>query len=119
MSSPWTSPDPTQSDNQAGQEAHSSQPSYASPAAGTAYTAPGTQPGYTAPGPGPGYTAPGTQPGYTAAANSAPDASGYSHADRHVRRGARKRRTRRGSILWLVLDGRHSVRSAGDCRFSG
>ena len=69
MSSPWTSPDPTQSDNQAGQEAHSSQPSYAPPVAGTAYTAPGTQPAYTAPG---------TQPGSTAAANSAPDASGYS-----------------------------------------
>ena len=78
MSSPWTSPDPTQSDNQAGQEAHSSQPGYAPPAAGTAYTAPGTQSGYTAPGPGPGYTAPGPGPGYTAAANSAPDASGYS-----------------------------------------
>ena len=73
MSSPWTSPDPTQYDlghadavpPQNGQAAQAPQPAYPGPSGQPAYPGPSGQPAYAAP----------DTPG-----NSAPTASGYSQA---------------------------------------
>ena len=81
MSSPWTSPDPTQYDlghadavpPQSGQAAQAPQPAYPGPSGQPAFAPPGAGPAGVA-APQPAYAAPGT-PG-----NSAPTASGYSQA---------------------------------------
>ena len=81
MSSPWTSPDPTQYDlghadavpPQNGQAAQAPQPAYPGPSGQPAFTPPGAGPAGVA-APQPAYAAPDT-PG-----NSAPTASGYSQA---------------------------------------
>ena len=81
MSSPWTSPDPTQYDlghadavpPQNGQAAQASQPAYPGPSGQPAFAPPGAGPAGVA-APQPAYAAPDT-PG-----NSAPTASGYSQA---------------------------------------
>ncbi len=81
MSSPWTSPDPTQYDlghadavpPQNGQAAQASQPAYPGPSSQPAFAPPGAGPAGVA-APQPAYAAPDT-PG-----NSAPTASGYSQA---------------------------------------
>ena len=90
MSSPWTSPDPTQYDlghadavpPQNGQAAQAPQPAYPGPSGQPAYPGPSGQPAFTPPGAGPaGVAAP--QPAYAAPdtpGNSAPTASGYSQA---------------------------------------
>ena len=81
MSSPWTSPDPTQYDlghadavpPQNGQAAQAPQPVYPGPSGQPAFAPPGAGPAGVA-APQPAYAAPDT-PG-----NSAPTASGYSQA---------------------------------------
>ena len=81
MSSPWTSPDPTQYDlghadavpPQNGQAAQAPQPAYPGPSDQPAFAPPGAGPAGVA-APQPAYAAPDT-PG-----NSAPTASGYSQA---------------------------------------
>ena len=81
MSSPWTSPDPTQYDlghadavpPQNGQAAQAPQPAYPGPSVQPAFAPPGAGPAGVA-APQPAYAAPDT-PG-----NSAPTASGYSQA---------------------------------------
>ena len=81
MSSPWTSPDPTQYDlghadavpPQNGQAAQAPQPAYPGPPGQPAFAPPGAGPAGVA-APQPAYAAPDT-PG-----NSAPTASGYSQA---------------------------------------
>ena len=81
MSSPWTSPDPTQYDlghadavpPQNGQAAQASQPAYPGPSGQPAFAPPGAGPAGVA-APQPASAAPDT-PG-----NSAPTASGYSQA---------------------------------------
>lgn len=81
MSSPWTSPDPTQYDlghadavpPQNGQAAQAPQPAYPGPSDQPAFAPPGAGPAGVA-APQPAYAAPET-PG-----NSAPTASGYSQA---------------------------------------
>ena len=81
MSSPWTSPDPTQYDlghadavpPQNGQAAQAPQPAYPGPSGQPAFAPPGAGPAGVA-APQPAYAAPDT-PG-----NSAPTASGYSQA---------------------------------------
>ena len=81
MSSPWTSPDPTQYDlghadavpPQNGQAAQAPQPAYPGPSGQPAFVPPGAGPAGVA-APQPAYAAPDT-PG-----NSAPTASGYSQA---------------------------------------
>lgn len=81
MSSPWTSPDPTQYDlghadavpPQNGQAAQAPQPAYPGPSGHPAFAPPGAGPAGVA-APQPAYAAPDT-PG-----NSAPTASGYSQA---------------------------------------
>lgn len=81
MSSPWTSPDPTQYDlghadavpPQNGQAAQAPQPTYPGPSGQPAFAPPGAGPAGVA-APQPAYAAPDT-PG-----NSAPTASGYSQA---------------------------------------
>ena len=98
MSSPWTSPDPTQYDlghadavpPQNGQAAQAPQPVYPGPSGQPAFAPPGAgpagvaapQPAFAPPGAGPaGVAAP--QPAYAAPdtpGNSAPTASGYSQA---------------------------------------
>ena len=90
MSSPWTSPDPTQYDlghadavpPQNGQAAQAPQPAYPGPSGQPAYPGPSGQPAFAPPGAGPaGVAAP--QPAYAAPdtpGNSAPTASGYSQA---------------------------------------
>ena len=98
MSSPWTSPDPTQYDlghadavpPQNGQAAQAPQPAYPGPSGQPAFAPPGAgpagvaapQPAFAPPGAGPaGVAAP--QPAYAAPdtpGNSAPTASGYSQA---------------------------------------
>ena len=93
MSSPWTSPDPTQYDQydlghadavppQNGQAAQAPQPAYPGPSGQPAYPGPSGQPAFAPPGAGPaGAAAP--QPAYAAPdtpGNSAPTASGYSQA---------------------------------------
>ena len=90
MSSPWTSPDPTQYDlghadavpPQNGQAAQAPQPAYPGPSGQPAYLGPSGQPAFAPPGAGPaGVAAP--QPAYAAPdtpGNSAPTASGYSQA---------------------------------------
>ena len=90
MSSPWTSPDPTQYDlghadavpPQNGQAAQAPQPAYPGPSGQPAYPGPPGQPAFAPPGAGPaGVAAP--QPAYAAPdtpGNSAPTASGYSQA---------------------------------------
>ena len=90
MSSPWTSPDPTQYDlghadavpPQNGQAAQAPQPVYPGPSGQPAYPGPSGQPAFAPPGAGPaGVAAP--QPAYAAPdtpGNSAPTASGYSQA---------------------------------------
>lgn len=82
MSSPWTSPDPTQYDlghadavpPQNGQAAQAPQPVYPGPSGQPAFAPPGAGPAGAA-APPPAYAAPYT-PG-----NSAPTASGYSQAN--------------------------------------
>ena len=82
MSSPWTSPDPTQYDlghadavpPQNGQAAQAPQPAYPGPSDQPAFAPPGAGPAGVA-APQPAYAAPET-PG-----NSAPTASGYSQAN--------------------------------------
>ena len=82
MSSPWTSPDPTQYDlghadavpPQNGQAAQAPQPAYPGPSGQPAFAPPGAGPAGAA-APPPAYAAPYT-PG-----NSAPTASGYSQAN--------------------------------------
>lgn len=90
MSSPWTSPDPTQYDlghadavpPQNGQAAQAPQPAYPGPSGQPVYPGPSGQPAFAPPGAGPaGVAAP--QPAYAAPdtpGNSAPTASGYSQA---------------------------------------
>ena len=80
MSSPWTSPDPTQYDlghadavpPQNGQAAQAPQPAYPGPSGQPAFAPPGAGPAGVA-APQPAYAAPDTP-------NSAPTASGYSQA---------------------------------------
>ena len=67
MSSPWASPDPTDSARERSEQS-SAQPGFVAPGAQPAqpgFTAPGTQPaqpGFVVPSTQPGFTAPGTQP---------------------------------------------------------
>ena len=90
MSSPWTSPDPTQYDlghadavpPQNGQAAQAPQPAYPGPSGQPAYPGPSGQPAFAPPGAGPARVA-APQPAYAAPdtpGNSAPTASGYSQA---------------------------------------
>ena len=99
MSSPWTSPDPTQYDlghadavpPQNGQAAQAPQPAYPGPSGQPAYPGPSGQPVYPGPSGQPAFAPPGAgpagvaapQPAYAAPdtpGNSAPTASGYSQA---------------------------------------
>ena len=99
MSSPWTSPDPTQYDlghadavpPQNGQAAQAPQPAYPGPSGQPAYPGPSGQPAYPGPSGQPAFAPPGAgpagvaapQPAYAAPdtpGNSAPTASGYSQA---------------------------------------
>ena len=107
MSSPWTSPDPTQYDlghadavpPQNGQAAQAPQPAYPGPSGQPVYPGPSGQPAFAPPGAGPAgvaapqpaFAPPGAgpagvaapQPAYAAPdtpGNSAPTASGYSQA---------------------------------------
>ena len=108
MSSPWTSPDPTQYDlghadavpPQNGQAAQAPQPAYPGPSGQPAYPGPSGQPAYPGPSGQPVYPGPSGQPAFAppgagpagvaapqpayaapdTPGNSAPTASGYSQA---------------------------------------
>ncbi len=108
MSSPWTSPDPTQYDlghadavpPQNGQAAQAPQPAYPGPSGQPAYPGPSGQPAYPGPSGQPAYPGPSGQPAFAppgagpagvaapqpayaapdTPGNSAPTASGYSQA---------------------------------------